>query len=314
MPFKSLHKVKAEGGVDAAKAAEAMATNSKAECEKAMAATKSEEKESASASAIASGYAVAAATTPESAEDAFKADVAAQNLVRMMKDLEGGLTGEMAQNIAASVSKAAGLKVSRTKRPARKRPVKKGRVKGAKFSAEEIASRRNARRPFFKGNPWHLNFGVLKRYKEIHGNCDPPQICTFRDDGHDFKIGTWVNKQREDKKRFLKGEKTSFTQEKSDLLESIGFRWAASKGEKAWERQFDELMVFKAKYGHCKVPTRPDICKTGDFAALTDEERQTMKTLGRWVTTQRSSKKKGEIDADKERRLNEIGFVWKGEA
>ncbi|KAL7538351.1 hypothetical protein ACHAXR_011290 [Thalassiosira sp. AJA248-18] len=48
-----------------------------------------------------------------------------------------------------------------------------------------------------------------------------------------------------EKKKFDKGEKTSMSLERKDLLESVGFKWAEPKGQAAWEKRFKELVEFK---------------------------------------------------------------------
>ena len=40
------------------------------------------------------------------------------------------------------------------------------------------------------------------------------------------------------------------TQEKIRLLDSIGFRWAAPRGQTVWNKRFRELSAFKEKVGH----------------------------------------------------------------
>ena len=68
-------------------------------------------------------------------------------------------------------------------------------------------------------------------------------------------------------------ERTSLTERKIELLESIEFIWAQNhKGEIGWERRFQEIRKFKRKQGHCNVPTK------------SAENR----ALGRWVSTQRT--------------------------
>ena len=63
----------------------------------------------------------------------------------------------------------------------------------------------------------------------------------------------------------------------------------------------NELKLYKAKFGNCHVPTK----YKGNTA------------LGRWVSTQRAEYKKYQegvaktsMNADKIRRLEEIGFAW----
>jgi hypothetical protein len=79
---------------------------------------------------------------------------------------------------------------------------------------------------------------------------------------------------RMERKKWDKGsERTSLTERKIELLESIDFIWAQNhKGEIGWERRFQEIRKFKRKHGHCNVPTK------------SAENR----ALGRWVSTQRT--------------------------
>ena len=87
-------------------------------------------------------------------------------------------------------------------------------------------------------------------------------------------LGIWVNKMRMERKKWDTGsERTSLTERKIELLESIDFIWAQNhKGEIGWERRFQEIKKFKRKHGHCNVPTK------------SAENR----ALGRWVSTQRT--------------------------
>lgn len=119
-----------------------------------------------------------------------------------------------------------------------------------------------------------------------------------------------------------KKESTTMTKERVQLLESIGFKWANLTGQELWDQRYSELVAFKkqVKYyaisaitfllslssfvlfahgfalqnGHCIVPTKS-----------TDHPE-----LGRWVTTQRSKKKKNGLDKEKKRKLDRIGFIW----
>eukprot|EP00956_Cyclotella_meneghiniana_P020968 scaffold37640_cov83-Cyclotella_meneghiniana.AAC.7 len=70
------------------------------------------------------------------------------------------------------------------------------------------------------------------------------------------------------------------------LLDELGFDWGTN-----WYANFRELCKFREEHGHCKVPTRD-------------------KTLGRWVTSQRSDYKNNKIAQEKIDKLNELGFVW----
>ena len=96
---------------------------------------------------------------------------------------------------------------------------------------------------------WMTKFNLLKKYKDEHdGCCDVPQKEPI--------LGSWVNKQRMEKKKLDEGTKTSLTKQRLELLVSIDFQWAKSKGQESWERRFKELLEFKSENGSCIVPTK----------------------------------------------------------
>lgn len=75
----------------------------------------------------------------------------------------------------------------------------------------------------------------------------------------------------------------------------------SKKRLRTWDDSFDELVAFHERFGHCCVP-------------LNDPERP---TLGKWVYTQRKSRKgtggpNNKITADQIRRLDSLGFCWNG--
>ncbi|KAL7491007.1 hypothetical protein ACHAWT_000516 [Skeletonema menzelii] len=90
------------------------------------------------------------------------------------------------------------------------------------------------------------------------------------------------------------------TDERLERLESIGFRWAKRKGQVGWDKKYEELIQYKAKFGNCHVPTK----------------FKENKTLGRWVSQQRAEYKefqhglKSKMTVEKIIRLERIGFQW----
>jgi len=80
--------------------------------------------------------------------------------------------------------------------------------------------------------------------------------------------------------------------ERKRRLDAIGFVWDWL--EYRWEQNFTVLLKFKKREGHCRVPSPH---KEGGVE------------LGYWVSTQR--RRRDEISAERRKRLNKIGFVWK---
>jgi hypothetical protein len=61
--------------------------------------------------------------------------------------------------------------------------------------------------------------------------------------------------------------------------------------------KYEKLLEYKRENGHCMVPFR----------------HEQDKSLGDWVTTQRSNHKHNKLRLDRKRILDEIGFVWKAD-
>jgi uncharacterized protein YbgA (DUF1722 family) len=69
----------------------------------------------------------------------------------------------------------------------------------------------------------------------------------------------------------------------------------SDKFEKKWNIQYKKLVEFKRHNGHCLVP----------------HNYEHDKSLGDWVSVQRTLHKNNKIRPDRKRILDEIGFAWK---
>lgn len=103
------------------------------------------------------------------------------------------------------------------------------------------------------GFVWHLRksktswmdwMEKLDDYKQVHKNLDVPLKYE-----HDPSLGTFVNNQRSEYRKYKRGDKSSMTEEKIRQLESMGFRWSVRENRVAWSDRFDELKAYIAKYG-----------------------------------------------------------------
>jgi hypothetical protein len=112
----------------------------------------------------------------------------------------------------------------------------------------------------------------------------------------DKSLGRWVGDQR----KFHNNNK--LRQDRKRILDEIGFVWKDDPGFKSddnqWHQQCKKLLEYKRKSGHCMVPYRYEADKS----------------LGGWVSDQRSNHKKNKLRLDRKRLLDEIGFVWKAVA
>uniref|UniRef100_A0A7S3PV21 Helicase-associated domain-containing protein n=1 Tax=Chaetoceros debilis TaxID=122233 RepID=A0A7S3PV21_9STRA len=147
-------------------------------------------------------------------------------------------------------------------------------------------SRKNAA---FKVNAtWMRSFQELKQYMEEEK--DAPSASS--------KLGAWAARQRRARQNLQLGVKTTMTEDRIELLESIGFDW--SPWDTKWNMRIQELRDYKQRFGDCMVPVH---------------WKENPK-LGSWVSTQRKYyklHKAGEtarITKERIRQLTEVGFVW----
>ena len=136
--------------------------------------------------------------------------------------------------------------------------------------------------------PWHDAFAALLDYRKRYGDCRVPSRWP-----KNRWLGKWVARMRRAKKE------NRLTKDKIRELDQIGFSWSIDHRsiihrQHTWKERFKELEAFKKKHGHCNVPRSYPLNQP----------------LAYWVDKQRSSKRKGELDMKRIRRLNELGFCW----
>jgi Helicase associated domain len=127
---------------------------------------------------------------------------------------------------------------------------------------------------------WERGFAALSKFRRRKGHCFPSRHHL---EGK-FTLGAWVSRQR-----YVKDKLSA---ERKRRLDKLGFDWG--RQDDLWERGFANLLKFKRREGHCRVP------------AVHKEENY---NLGYWVSTQRRNRK--EMSAERKARLNKVGFEWK---
>lgn len=136
---------------------------------------------------------------------------------------------------------------------------------------------------------WENMYHRLSEFQRKEGHCFVP--CTYKDeDGKN--LGTWLNTQRESKKKGL------LDRELQNRLEAIGVAWEVYSNQ--WEEMFSRLEDYQLEIGDCNVPR--------DYKVLTTKGNE--KQLGRWVCRQRQYKKGGTLDAHRLAKLEGIGMIW----
>jgi len=145
-------------------------------------------------------------------------------------------------------------------------------------------------------SPWKTTATFEERLEELehfrkgNGHCRVP----LRQAG----LGRWVGEMRTLYKKVQEGEKSSMlTDDRIAKLNEMGFTWMATGKTVPWEQRYEELKVFKEKFGHCSVPR----------TSYKDNP-----SLGEFVHMQRKlyRQKAPLIMGEREQKLNELGFVW----
>lgn len=131
---------------------------------------------------------------------------------------------------------------------------------------------------------WAEMFAHLATYRKEHGHTQVPP--GYGKHG----LGDWVANQR------VLQRAGTLPPDRRERLESIGFEWRGVRKAAAerWEQRFAQLVAFRERHGHCRVPA-----KWREDTAF-----------GHWVYNQRLFKRKGKLSAERIRRLEEIGFEW----
>jgi hypothetical protein len=138
---------------------------------------------------------------------------------------------------------------------------------------------------------WHQQHEKLLEYKRKNGHCKVPN--KYKDDK---SLGIWVYTQRKNH------NDNKMRQDRKRVLDEIGFAWKPDAGHnfkldaKHWHQQYEKLLEYKRKNGHCKVP---------------QTKNKDDKTLGWWVSTQRKRHANNKMLPDRKELLDANDFVWK---
>jgi hypothetical protein len=148
-------------------------------------------------------------------------------------------------------------------------------------------------------------FKDLMAFKAKFGHCNVP--CTKSSNNKHLSLGQWCIQIRRSYK-FIKEDGTTtrnYKLSKADMkrLENAGFEWNFSK---TFDERFKDLMVFKAKFGHCNVP-------------CTNSSTNKHFSLGRWCSDMRRSYKaikmggklRCKLSKADIKRLEKAGFEWR---
>lgn len=138
---------------------------------------------------------------------------------------------------------------------------------------------------------WFEMYQNFKKYKEAQA------ANSFRYPPYRTSLGRWIFNQRQQYRLMLSGDESKLTQDKLDMLNSVGFEFTPSI-VKSWEERFEMLKKYEEEHGNCLVPK-----KNND--------------LGMWVVSQRTQYrylqegKKSTLTQNKIDLLDGVGFTWR---
>jgi Helicase associated domain len=135
-----------------------------------------------------------------------------------------------------------------------------------------------------KTKKWDERYAELVNYHRKYNSTD-----IVGESNSTTVLKNFLQHQRQEYRKWKRGEPSSLDETKIELLNKIHFVW--DKNQQIWDRRYDELLQFKHKFGHVNVPMK-------------------YKTLGQWVTKHRKAYHAGTLEQRRIDRLNEVGFMW----
>jgi CheY-like chemotaxis protein len=147
-----------------------------------------------------------------------------------------------------------------------------------------------------KMDSWMQAYSNLLAFRRKYPNKWPKSEEVFRS----CKLGYWVKTQRKEYQEFTSNKKSKLTQEKVDMLNSIGFIWVGKDAK--WLSSMEELIRYRDEN-----PDRWPKCVGHE------------KDLGKWCAAQRREYRRrmsGEptsMDDYRVSQLESIGFKWEAD-
>jgi hypothetical protein len=187
--------------------------------------------------------------------------------------------------------------------------IQNGSNPGRKLSKADIKRLENA------GFEWKMRekkftfddrFNDLMAFKAEFGHCNVPKTNS-RNNKKYHSLGQWCGYMRISYKTIKEGGIRGYKLSKSDIqrLENAGFEWNLSK-RVPFDERFNDLMAFKAEFGHCNVPST----RSSNYKKYY--------SLGVWCINARRSYKaiqeggmlRYKLSEADIKRLEKAGFVW----
>lgn len=206
------------------------------------------------------------------------------------------VNGAGGAGITGAVASASGGEPDTNKPKSRGRPRKNP---GTEPSVYVLANERGQ----LNAKNWLKHYEMVKEFKRQHGHCNVPvgthhiDPATGAIDEVKNKFRRWIMMMRTDHRYLREGRHTSLTQEKIQLLSSIGFEWRLLERKYSWQGQFDRLVQWKEEYGNVNVPQKAT-------------KKKCYEGLGDWVLKIRRAYREGRLPQEQIDQLNGVEFKW----
>ena len=176
---------------------------------------------------------------------------------------------------------------------------KKGNLSKEKIELlEKIGMRFDNKRKILSFEEW---YDLASKYYDYYHDLEVPTsfktINGYEEDEHGYNLGFWVAHQR------MTYKKGTLTEEKVIALKEIGMRFDNKRKILSFEEWYGLASKYYDYYHDLRVPY---IFKTINGY----EKDENGYGLGRWISAQRELYKKGKLDEDKIRMLEDISMVW----
>jgi hypothetical protein len=150
------------------------------------------------------------------------------------------------------------------------------------------------------GFKWSLKPGFDERFNDLmafkakYGHCD---VSTK---GENASLGQWCSQLRVSYKKIKNNQKPSIKLSDGQIrrLNDAGFKWSLNSD---FDDHFNDLMSFKAKYGHCNVSQNGENISLGKWCSA---------LRGSYKKMQNKQKPRSKLSDEQIQRLNDAGFKW----
>ena len=147
----------------------------------------------------------------------------------------------------------------------------------------------------------------LMVFKAEFGHCNVPQ--TRSRNNKYLSLGVWRTHVRQSYKSIKEGGIPKCNKlSKADIqrLENVGFELSRGQKKCTFDERFEDLMAFKAEFGHCNVPqTRSRTNKYLSLGVWRTHVRQSYKSIKEGGIPKYNKLSKADIQ-----RLENVGFEW----